>query len=340
MRVAIIGAGWYGAHLALVLHNLGIDVTGFEKSHQMLTETSKNNQLRLHHGLHYLRHTGTRKQTISGFQKFNEIYPEFSQKISRNYYAVPKYESNLDSGTIELILQGSGIPFEDAGADAYLGIKNVEKIIQCDERLILVDRARSYFEKSIGHKFRYGRKITQIELLQLEREFDFVVDATYLGLTDVNYPSVTHEITMMGQFESNHDLFGALTLIDGPLWSIYPTQNRSLWSVSHVLHGVLEQFDNMKDANHFISQNEKNLQVTEKLSEMTSHILSYVPTLESDLQTLIPKFITRKIKPMGNAANRQAEVIKMSEKLLVVQQGKIDAIFDAEASLLDQLQAW
>lgn len=41
-KVAIIGAGWYGCHLAKVLSEQGFDVTLYEKNGEILNEISGN----------------------------------------------------------------------------------------------------------------------------------------------------------------------------------------------------------------------------------------------------------------------------------------------------------
>ena len=46
MKIAIIGAGWYGCHLALVLKEEGHDVTVFEKNSEIFRGASGYNQFR------------------------------------------------------------------------------------------------------------------------------------------------------------------------------------------------------------------------------------------------------------------------------------------------------
>ena len=60
MKVVVIGAGIYGCHLALNLHESGHNVILFEKNNEYLSEASGKNQYRLHMGFHYARNYKTR----------------------------------------------------------------------------------------------------------------------------------------------------------------------------------------------------------------------------------------------------------------------------------------
>ncbi len=61
MHIAIIGAGWYGAHLACELAKQRHTVTLIEKNIAILSETSGTFGVRLHRGPHYPRSSETRK---------------------------------------------------------------------------------------------------------------------------------------------------------------------------------------------------------------------------------------------------------------------------------------
>lgn len=86
--IAIVGAGWYGCHLVSSLESLGFRITVFERNSRPLHEASGNNQFRLHLGLHYARHHGTRLQSRDGFLRFIERYPRLSAEFNENIYAV------------------------------------------------------------------------------------------------------------------------------------------------------------------------------------------------------------------------------------------------------------
>jgi len=113
LSVAIIGAGWYGCHIALSLRGLGLDVTVFDQNDRAMHEASGNNQFRLHLGFHYPRHHGTRAQSRDGFMRFVERYPQLSREVNENIYAVPREDSLVDFATYRLIMTSSGIDFRE-----------------------------------------------------------------------------------------------------------------------------------------------------------------------------------------------------------------------------------
>jgi 2-polyprenyl-6-methoxyphenol hydroxylase-like FAD-dependent oxidoreductase len=50
MKFAVIGAGFYGLHIASRLRALGLETKVFDKAHDILSFASGNNQFRLHWG--------------------------------------------------------------------------------------------------------------------------------------------------------------------------------------------------------------------------------------------------------------------------------------------------
>lgn len=76
MKIGIIGAGWYGCHLALKLKKSGYQVILFEKNSEIFSQISGKFGIRLHVGPHYPRSSATRLSCRSNFEKFKEEYPE------------------------------------------------------------------------------------------------------------------------------------------------------------------------------------------------------------------------------------------------------------------------
>ena len=70
MKIAIIGAGWFGCHLASELKNDGHSILLFEKEKDIFAGASGNNQNRLHLGYHYPRSESTIVQTINSYNSF------------------------------------------------------------------------------------------------------------------------------------------------------------------------------------------------------------------------------------------------------------------------------
>jgi L-2-hydroxyglutarate oxidase LhgO len=87
MKIAIIGGGWIGCHLANKLGDVH-DITIYEKNSTLFTETSYKNQNRLHLGYHYARSFETRELCLSTFDRFIDDYGFATEKVDKNLYCV------------------------------------------------------------------------------------------------------------------------------------------------------------------------------------------------------------------------------------------------------------
>ena len=83
MRILIIGAGWYGCHLATVLLKRGIYVYIVDKSNDFFQGSSSKNQNRLHLGYHYPRSDDTITECKEGYTQFCEQYANIIVKFPK-----------------------------------------------------------------------------------------------------------------------------------------------------------------------------------------------------------------------------------------------------------------
>ena len=91
-KIAIIGSGFFGVTLALILskkHKIDL----FEKKKTILNGASKANQMRFHRGYHYPRSI----KTLNEVKKFNKSFIDYYGKNNlgntNNYYAISKINS-------------------------------------------------------------------------------------------------------------------------------------------------------------------------------------------------------------------------------------------------------
>ena len=92
-RIAIVGGGWYGCHLACELSKLGAKITLFEKEFQLLQGASGYSTFRLHIGPHHPRDQLTRAQLKESFQRFIEKYEELVIDQHKALYAIGDIDS-------------------------------------------------------------------------------------------------------------------------------------------------------------------------------------------------------------------------------------------------------
>lgn len=94
MKIAIIGAGFFGSTIALKLckkHSVDL----FEKNKEILNKASKINQFRFHLGYHYPRSSKTLKEIKSSYKLFIKFFSNKVFERTINYYAVANKKSKV-----------------------------------------------------------------------------------------------------------------------------------------------------------------------------------------------------------------------------------------------------
>lgn len=329
----IIGGGWYGCHIATSLRTLGFRVKLFEQHPRLLHEASGNNQFRLHMGFHYARHSDTRTQSRDGFLRFVERYPGLSRSVPCNIYAVPMRDSLLDYGTYRTIMASSGIHFTEE-APPGIGLTNVDGIMCVSERVLLLTKARAYFERELWSALELCRKVLDVEdtgdgvLIDGER-FDFAVDATW-GHYCKPGSQVVYEPTLLLYYEGPQD-FPAVTLVDGPLCSVYPTEVPGLFTLSSVPHTPLGQFATAAEA-RAVRDGTGAARIAVKRALMEEQIVRYLPSFPELFRYVGPQ-LAIKTKPIGAHDDRSCHVSR-SGRVFSVMSGKIDTVFFATERIL------
>jgi len=341
MKIAIVGAGWYGCHIGLSLKNNGIDVKIFEKNDDIFLEASTNNQYRLHQGLHYARSSLTRYQSRDGFLRFCERYPNFSKIVDENYYLVPKYESIIDFNTYFSIMYSTGINIEKLKVEqipSYFDATKFEGLIKCDERIMLNGKAKDFFNKELSTVLYKNTKIVSYlkeknKIILNNEEFDYLIDCTWGAL--IPNHSYFYEPTLLLYYQSTDQMiFPAITLVDGSLWSIYPTDKFGIYTLSSVTHTPLSLHKTKQEAYVTLSKI-TNDEVELKRKCMEEEVLEYFSKFKSYFTYIGPQFAI-KTKPMGKTDDRHSSVIR-DHNIFSVYSGKIDNIFQASDYILGQL---
>lgn len=102
MKIAIIGGGWYGAHIALTLQKEGHFVTLFESGDDIFKGISGTFGIRLHAGPHYPRSEKTRKNCQEGFSEFIKEYPELVVEHVYSLYGLGNIDATGKPSKIDL----------------------------------------------------------------------------------------------------------------------------------------------------------------------------------------------------------------------------------------------
>ena len=340
LKIAVIGGGWYGCHIAAVLLALGVEVDLFEREAEIFTAASGNNQFRLHMGFHYARSHRTRLQSREGYARFMERYPRLTAKVARNIYAVPSGDSSIDFTTYKMIMSAAGIDYREGRSETLseLGYAAIEGFVECDERIILTSRARAYFRQRLGGALHLGSEIIAIEETEegvhvLGVRYDFVVDTTWGHLTSLPIPCYW-EPTLLLYYRGDISE-PALTLVDGPLCSVYPTEEAGLFSLSSVPLTPIGQFDSAQAAVAARNAVDGRM-VSEKRLAMEAQISRYIPAFR-DRFRFEGVQLSIKTKPIGASDDRSCWVGHERRRFTVLS-GKIDTIFFAAEAIVSQIE--
>jgi hypothetical protein len=231
-RIYVIGAGWYGCHIALTLLREGYDVWITDKTDDFFQGSSSKNQNRLHRGYHYPRSAETIRECQQGFDAFLLDYAFCTAAVPQNYYAIAR---GSRTSTETFCTQFSLKPLQSCPID----LANVDSVFEVDERYINPVTARDFFVHHLGCR--------QIPFSTFHpTSADITINCTYNHLDPL--PFEEYELYMSLLYRISGDPF-ALTVMDGEFFSIYPyKQDEQLYTVTSVRHGVVWRGRNSVDA--------------------------------------------------------------------------------------------
>ena len=338
LRIGIVGAGWYGCHLAASFTGLGFEVRLFDQHWEVMHEASGNNQFRLHMGFHYARHHRTRLQSRDGFQRFLERYPSLSTEVAENIYAVPRNTSLIDFSTYQVIMAASGIDSVVMPAP-HPALADVEGCLRTRERVIMLGRARRMFEATLQDQLALGHPVRSLAQQARWAEidgarFDYVVDATWGHLRPLPI-EVFYEPTLLLYYEAQGPQ-PAITLVDGPLASVYPTEDPAVFTLSSVPHTPLGHCASAAEARALRDGVDRAL-VEARRDVMEAQISRNMPTFRDRFRFLGAQ-LAIKTKPVGDYDDRSCSVFR-DGRIFTVMSGKIDTIFFATERILSMIEA-
>lgn len=194
MKIGIIGAGWYGSHIALELKKAGHDVVVFEKNSDIFKGISGEFGIRLHKGPHYPRSKATRQSCLESFHEFCNLYPDLIQHHDMAIYALGTTDAEgnppkVDLEAFETVCRESKecIPLDPKAQ----GLTELQSVMSIDEpSIVLGNRLRRYFKDKLqeaGVDVRCNANVQDITRMDGQtiihidgqtQPFDYVVNAT------------------------------------------------------------------------------------------------------------------------------------------------------------------
>lgn len=326
MRIRILGAGWYGCHLAAALATLGHDVEIHESSHGIFAGASGKIPARLHNGAHYPRSFQTRMACRAHNLEFMQRYGHLTRGVPVNLYAIAANDSLVDFRQYRSTLRDE-FEFITVHDPAEYGLANVEGAILTGERHIIADASADWFRRTLKALGVYVYAQCPPGLVE-DPAFDLTIDCTFCANDSAGVDR--YEPCLVLQLEGPADR--AVTIMDGPFSSLYPWDplNRLCSLSSAEFTPFRKDLRSYADARRYLDELE-GWEVHERGNAMIEQMRRYYPAI-SEFK-VAEEMLSIRAMPRSGADTRLCEVVRVSEKVLRVRAGKIDAVIEAERQI-------
>jgi hypothetical protein len=243
-KIAIAGAGIYGATAAIRLAERGHRVTLFDPL-GVMRAASAINQYRVHSGYHYPRSPETITEILEARQEFTQAFAPAIVRNSRHYYAIPREGSRTGPQEYEQIMRSHGLPLRSCRTE-WMNFDYIDQCYEVDENIYDPDLLRSVIESrltALGIQFEQ-----RVFLPHMREDYDFVVWATYgMGASRDIFKIAKYQVAEKILIALPPELQGiALVVVDGPFTAFDP------YGSSH--HSL---FGSAKHTNHWTSSDPK-----------------------------------------------------------------------------------
>ena len=173
MKIAIIGAGFFGATAALKLSKYH-DVDLFEKKNDILNGASKINQFRFHLGFHYPRSKKTLNEIKSSYKLFINYFSNKVFEKTSNFYGVSNKGSKISYNSYLKILKRFNLKYKVTNHK----FNNISNLLLTNEKVLNYFK----FKQIIKNKLKNSRVNlylnTQLKKIQVNN-YDKIIICTY-----------------------------------------------------------------------------------------------------------------------------------------------------------------
>ncbi|WP_108813241.1 FAD-dependent oxidoreductase [Loktanella sp. Alg231-35] len=252
----IIGGGFYGCCLALYLRSLTGRIAVIEAGDQIMTRASRVNQARVHTGFHYPRSMLTAAKSMVLHRRFAEEFPDALISDFRMLYGIARYGSRVPVARFWRNFHDMGAPIAKASVcqQALFNSELVEAAFDCTEFAFDYSVLRQGLMAQIDrHKMdlrlntevvnlteeKTGVRVTLTDGREITASTVFNVTYSHVNrlLRKASLPpaDIKHELTEVVLADIPTELDGrAITLMDGPFFSVMPYPAEQLYSLTHV----------------------------------------------------------------------------------------------------------
>lgn len=346
MKIAVIGAGIFGAEISLKLALDGHEVHLFEKNSEILLGATSGSQNRLHMGLHYPRDLATAIQSRNGYFNFSNRFGNAVRSNFPSYYGVSSTDSKVSVKEFEEFAKSANISLQEVDKkDMCIPINNdlVDKIYRVEEGVIDIDRLRVIVSSELTNSnvtlnlnsevISITRNTKNQYLVKSEEAtdaFPVVIRATYgvdQILFDENSRNFEYQQTLILSIEAEIESFG-FTIMDGDFLTLLPQGFTSNFLIYAPSISTLSSVVGTKPPAQWFSKGDEDQKVSEAAERLIARTRQYFPEI-GEINVLQKIRTIRSIDPKGRSTDqRVSKVIESSKGFFEVWSGKIDHSVD------------
>ena len=336
MNICIIGAGWFGCHIALNLIKDGHNVKIFEKNSNIFSNASGNNQNRLHQGFHYPRSKKTIEFSKKGFLKFKKEYGFLTKKVKYNIYSISKSEkSKMNFEDYCLKMKKSKLKFKILNYNSSIlkKLSNLEGSILCSEELISISKSINFFKKKLKSKIKFNFNIDNIikhknKFIVNNQEYDYIINCTGFRLKFNIIKQLMYEYCVIFLYKKkNYSNNFALTVMDGPFFTLYPWNSKNEYGLYSVNNSRLIKNKNFRNLEKKVYKSINKKFLDKSRIKVEEEFKTYYPNFKEDFK--FRKYLSSYRTLIEDKFDTRVCAVINQNKIISVFPGKIDHIFYA-----------
>jgi hypothetical protein len=351
-KIAIIGCGFYGLSSAIFLAKQGYKVTVYERNPSGMQEASLLNQSRVHAGYHYPRSLATGARSRISYTRFLEDFSEAIKPNVISYYAIAN-GSKISAFKFEQFCKMINAPISTClpYVKKSFNYSLIEEIFEVKESFfdskimleILMQRAiklevQFMFNQEIKNIRKNHHTEFSIETnISTFDTYDKVIVATY-GKTQSGskeeVKKLTFEVCELVQIEPSASLgYDAITVMDGPYWSLTPWPSFSCSVLTHVRFTPHGKFETALKAEQYI----RSGNIESRATVITADVARYFPQIAKQ-RVIGSKYVIKTILNSREIDDARPIIANVYNGICYLIGGKMDNVYDSEIFLQNYVQ--
>lgn len=252
----VIGGGFYGCCLALLLRSISESVVLIEAGSQLMERASRVNQARVHTGFHYPRSALTAVKSMVLRQRFAADFPDAVVSNFQMLYAIAARRSKVSAKRFyrSFVDMGAPITLATPSQAALFRPDAVEGVFACEEFAFDFSVLRQHFVQrfaELDFDVRLNSEVCEIvdrdaevavrladgSEVRAKRAFNVTYSQINHLLRSGSLPEadLKHELAEVALVKVPPSLEGiGITVMDGPFFSCMPYPSAGRHSLTHV----------------------------------------------------------------------------------------------------------